>query len=93
VPFFVTWVVLVLAVVLGFAAISAWGRTRTQTMAASTNRLLFAVVIMLFSIVFKLVSSSMDVVVLVIGLAGLGAGWYGISAEPRGNSGNNRSLT
>ena len=44
-------------------------------MAAFTNRLLFAVVILLFAIVFKLVSTGMDVVVLVLGLGGLGVGW------------------
>lgn len=81
-PAFVIWALLALLVVLGFAAISAWGRARGHTMAAATNRLLFAVVILLFAIVFKLVSTGMDVVVLVIGLVGLGVGWYGISAEP-----------
>jgi hypothetical protein len=40
-------------------------------------------VILLFAIVFKLVSSGMDVVVLAIGLVGLAVGWYGVSAEPR----------
>ncbi len=52
-------------------------------MTASTHRILFAVVIMPFAIVFKLVSSGMDLAVLAIGLVGLGVGWYGVSAEPR----------
>ena len=82
-PFFVTRLILALVVVLGLAAISAWGRSRAQTMTASTHRILFAVVIMLFAIVFKLVSSGMDLAVLAIGLVGLGVGWYGVSAEPR----------
>ena len=82
VPNFLIWGILVLLIVLGLAAVSAWGRTRAQTMAASTNRLLFAVVLLLFAIVFKLVSTGMDVVVLLIGLAGVGVGWYGISTEP-----------
>ncbi len=81
--FIIAWYVLFLAVVLAFAAVAARGRRRTLTTAESTNRLLFAIVIMLFAVVFKLVSSGMDVVVLVIGLAGLGVGWYGISAGPR----------
>jgi hypothetical protein len=75
--------ILAFFVVLGFVLITAWGRTRTQTMASSTNRLLFAVVILLFALVFKLVSTGMDVVVLVIGLVGVGVGWYGISIEPQ----------
>lgn len=75
------WGILALLVVLGFAAIAAWGRATRLTLAASTNRLLFAIVILLFSIVFKRVSTGMDVVVLILGLVGLGMGWYGISAE------------
>ncbi len=83
--FVVEWVVLLLAVVLVFRAIAARARRGTLTTAESMNRLLFAIVIMLFAIVFKLafVSSGTDFVVLVIGLAGLGVGWYGISAGPR----------
>jgi len=82
VPFFVTWLIMALVVLLAFVAIAAWGRSKTQTMAASTNRLLFAVVIMLFAIVFKLVSAGMNLAVLAIGLVGLGVGWYGVNAEP-----------
>jgi hypothetical protein len=81
--FFVIWSLLVVFVVLGFVAIATWGQNRTQTMASSTNRLLFAVVIMLFALLFKLVSTGLDVVVLAIGLVGVGVGWYGISIEPR----------
>ena len=81
--FVVEWVVLFLAVVVVFRAIAARARRRTLTTAGSRNWLLFAVVIMLFAIVFKLISSGMDLVVLVVGLAGLGVGWYGISAGPR----------
>ena len=51
-------------------------------MAESTNRILFAIVILLFALVLKQVSTGMDIVVLLIGLAGLGAGWYDLSAEP-----------
>lgn len=69
-------------VVFGFVAIAAWGRSWTQTMATSTNRLLFAVVIMFFALVFKLVSTDLDVVVRIIGVVGVGVGWYGISIEP-----------
>ena len=79
---FELWGLLAFFVVLSLVLIAAWGRTRTQTMASSTNRLLFAVVIILFALLFKLVSTGMDVVVLVIGLVGVGVGWYGISIEP-----------
>ena len=52
-------------------------------MQASTNRLLFAIAILLFAVVFKLVSNGMDMFVLIIALVGLGVGWYGILLEPR----------
>ena len=82
-PFYVIWGSLVLLVVLGLVAIATWGQNRTQTMASSTNRLLFAVVVMLFALLFKLISTGMDVVVLFIGLVGVGVGWYGINIEPQ----------
>lgn len=72
----------VLLFVVGFAAIGIWGHSRTRTMAACTNRILFAIVILLFAVVVKVVSSSMDWLVFIIATAGLGVGWYGISAEP-----------
>lgn len=50
---------------------------------ASRNRLLFAVVILLFAAVFKLVSSGLDVLVLLIALFGLGFGWSALFAEDR----------
>ncbi len=52
-------------------------------MAACTNRILFAIIILLFAVVFKLVSNGMDIVAFIMALVGLGVGWYGISAEPR----------
>jgi hypothetical protein len=51
---------------------------------ASTNRLLFAIVVLLFAFVLKLVTSSIDLIVFIIALAGLGIGFYGINMnEPR----------
>ena len=50
-------------------------------MAASTNYVLFAVVIMLFALVLKLVSN-LDLFVLIIALLGLGVGLYGVTREP-----------
>lgn len=81
-PGFVSYVLAFLLVCLIFLAIFAWNRRRTSTMTASTNRLLFAIVILLFAGVFKLISSGLDIVVLVIALVGLGVGWYGISSKP-----------
>jgi len=52
-------------------------------MPASTNRILFAIVILLFAVVFKLVSSGMDMAVFVIALAGLIVGWWGIMSDRR----------
>lgn len=81
----VTWgtlVPLALLVVGGFVVIAAWGRNRTRTMATSTNRLLFALVIMLFALLFKLVLTGKDVVALIIGIMGVAVGWYGLSVEP-----------
>jgi hypothetical protein len=83
VPFYEIWGSLVLLLVLGFVVIAAWGRNRTQTVANSTNRLLFAVVIMLFAFLFKLISTGTDLIVLAIGLVGVGVGWYGINIEPQ----------
>jgi hypothetical protein len=83
VPFYAIWGFLVLFVVLGLLAIAALGRNRPKTMASATNRLLFAVVIMLFALLFKLISTGMDVAVLAIGLVGVGVGWYGINIEPQ----------
>ena len=37
----------------------------------------------LFALLFKLVLPGTDLVVLVIGLIGLGVGWYGINIEPQ----------
>jgi len=87
-PGFVSYPLAFVLVALIFVAIARWGRRsmrgsgRENTMAASTNRILFAIVIMLFAVVVKLVSSGLDIVVLIIALAGLGVGWYGISTEP-----------
>ncbi|HKW21296.1 MAG TPA: hypothetical protein VJO13_07975 [Ktedonobacterales bacterium] len=47
-------------------------------MAESTNRILFAIVIMLFAIVFALISTGWGFVVMVIALVGLGFGLYGL---------------
>ena len=64
------------------APIFLWGRSRASTAAASTNSILFAIVILLFAVVLKLVSSGMDVVVFFVALVGLGIGCYGISSAP-----------
>lgn len=64
-------------------AVFASRRRREIPMQASTNRLLFAIAILLFAVVFKLVSNGMDMFVLIIALVGLGVGWYGILLEPR----------
>lgn len=82
-PGFVSYLIAVLLLAVVFTAISFWGRSRPRTMTTCTNRILFAIIILLFAVVFKLVSSGMDIVVLIIALVGLGVGWYGISAEPR----------
>lgn len=48
-------------------------------MSTSTNRILFAIVILLFALVLKLITSGVDLIVLLIALAGLGVGWYGLA--------------
>jgi len=58
-----------------------WSCDRTHSVAASTNYVLFAVVIMLFALVLKLVSN-LDLFVLIIALLGLGVGLYGVTREP-----------
>ena len=58
-----------------------WSCERTYPVAASTNYVLFAIVIMLFAIVFKLVSN-LNLFVLIIALVGLGVGLYGVTREP-----------
>lgn len=47
-------------------------------MAESTNRILFAIVILLFALVLKLISNGIDIVVFVIALVGLLIGWWGV---------------
>jgi hypothetical protein len=79
----VSYILAFLLVCLVFVAIYVWSRGRAATTTAITHRLLFAVVILLFAIVFKLVSRGQDALVLIIALVGLGVGWYGMSAEPR----------
>lgn len=82
-PGFVKIILALLLIALVFVAIAVWGRRRTSTMAACTNRLLFAIAILQFAVVIKLVSSGLDIFVLLTAVMGLGVGWYGISAEPR----------
>ena len=47
-------------------------------MAESTNRILFAIVIMLFAIVFALISTGLGFLIVLIALVGLGFGLYGL---------------
>ena len=47
-------------------------------MTESTNCILFAIVIMLFAIVFALASTGSGYFVVIIGLVGLGFGIYGL---------------
>ncbi len=64
------------------------------------NRLLFAIVILLFAILFTLVSSGIDWMAFIIGVVGLVVGWSGAtadqlragaSAEPAHEAGQNQS--
>lgn len=71
-----------LLVYLVAGALRLRARSRPSTMAEATNRLLFALVILLFALVVKLVLSGLDVLVLLIAVGGLGVGWYGLSAAP-----------
>lgn len=60
-------------------------------MTESTNRILFAIVIMLFAMVLELMSTDLGFLVVIIALVGLGFGVYGLfgkaiaeaMAEPR----------
>jgi hypothetical protein len=47
-------------------------------MAESTNCILFAIVIMLFAMVFALVSTGWGFLIMIIALVGLGFGLYGV---------------
>lgn len=60
-------------------ALAARKRQGEVTATATTNRLLFAILLMLFAIVLKLVSNGMDGFVLAIGLLALAVGWFGLS--------------
>lgn len=82
-PGFILYAIGALLIVLTLAAVVVWGRRSTGAAATSTNRILFAIVIMLFALVDKEVSSGMDGVGLLIGLVGLGIGVYGVSTESR----------
>jgi hypothetical protein len=61
------------------------GKWRSE-MVASTNRILFAIVVLLFALVLKLVSTGGDLLIFAIALFGLGFGWYGVMKEPRSNA-------
>jgi uncharacterized membrane protein YjjP (DUF1212 family) len=52
-------------------------------MAASTNRVLFSIAILLFALIFKLISSGLDIIVLAIAFAGLVVGWWGVTLPER----------
>ena len=51
-------------------------------MQAATNRLLFAIVVLLFAVVLKLVSNGIDLLVFIVALAGLAIGWFAVIAPP-----------
>ena len=51
-------------------------------MQAATNRLLFAIVVLLFAVVLKLVSNGIDLIVFLVAAVGLAIGWFAVSASP-----------
>jgi Flp pilus assembly protein TadB len=54
------------------------GSRKAIRVSSSTNHLLFAIVVLLFALVLKLVSSGIDIVVFVIAFAGLAFSWYAV---------------
>lgn len=83
IPGILLYVVPFLLLCLFSITVFASGHRRASTKETGMKILLFAIVIMLFAIVLKLVSSGMDVFVFIVALVGLGVGWYGVSSEPR----------
>jgi hypothetical protein len=59
-------------------------------MTESTNCILFAIVIMLFAIAFALASTGLGVLVVLIGLVGLGFGFYDLFGKAMAESRDER---
>jgi hypothetical protein len=61
----------------------SWKKGKDCPRADSTNRILFGILIVLFGLVLKLVSSGVDLLVFFVALAGLGVGATGMLPERR----------
>ena len=83
----------ILLLVLGaiFIAVAYWARRTTFSAQTATHRLLFSIVVLLFAIVFKLVSNGLDALVFLIALVGLGTGWFALSAPQADTSGRRQA--
>jgi hypothetical protein len=64
-----------------FFALAKWGIGKAPSVETGRIRLLFAIVLLLFAIVFKLVSTGIDWMALLIAGVGLVVGWSGVRAE------------
>ncbi|HZC04045.1 MAG TPA: hypothetical protein VE338_00235 [Ktedonobacterales bacterium] len=64
-----------------FLTLLIWGIGKAPSVDVGRNRLLFAIVILLFAILFKLVSSGIDWMAFIIAVVGLVVGWSGVRAE------------